>query len=90
MFEAVVDSTTITGEVSQSAQWAPFDPYYQVGIPLLRDDRARKDNFNAPSGEGCGGALTAIRGTLPIEAAARELMDSLTIPAPISKCTMTL
>lgn len=34
MFEAVIDSDTMLGEVSQSAQWAPFDPYYQVSRPL--------------------------------------------------------
>lgn len=28
LFEAQVDSTTLTGHVSQSAQWAPFNPYY--------------------------------------------------------------
>ena len=28
MFEAVVDSKLLIGEVSQSGQWAPFNPYY--------------------------------------------------------------
>ncbi|WWD21278.1 hypothetical protein CI109_105762 [Kwoniella shandongensis] len=28
MFEATVDSTTLVGEVSQSGQWAPFNPHY--------------------------------------------------------------
>ncbi|WVR08937.1 hypothetical protein IAU60_005996 [Kwoniella sp. DSM 27419] len=28
MFEAAVDATTLTGDVSQSAQWAPFNPGY--------------------------------------------------------------
>jgi hypothetical protein len=32
MFEALVDSTTLQGEVSLSAQWAPFNPAYQVGL----------------------------------------------------------
>lgn len=28
MFEAQVDHSTLLGHVSQSAQWAPFNPYY--------------------------------------------------------------
>lgn len=28
VFEAQVDSTTLIGHVSQSAQWAPFNPHY--------------------------------------------------------------
>jgi hypothetical protein len=31
VFEAVVDANTMIGEVSQSAQWAPFNPGYEVG-----------------------------------------------------------
>lgn len=30
MFEATVDSTLLIGQVSQSGQWAPFDPEYEV------------------------------------------------------------
>lgn len=32
MFEAVVDSNTLQGEVSLSAQWAPFNPSYRVSL----------------------------------------------------------
>lgn len=37
MFEALVDSTSLKGEVSLSAQWAPFDPGYKVSQQLCPD-----------------------------------------------------
>lgn len=36
VFEAVVDSNTMIGEVSQSAQWAPFNPHYEVSLVFER------------------------------------------------------
>lgn len=30
MFEALVTTDTLVGQVSQSAQWAPFNPNYEV------------------------------------------------------------
>jgi len=35
MFEALVDSTNLIGQVSLSAQWAPFNPTYSVSLTAL-------------------------------------------------------
>ena len=40
-----VDSTSLIGEVSQSGQWAPFNPWYSVSVRTFLADDAEHEQF---------------------------------------------